>query len=161
MAAVLNEITQLANGFPHYAHLLGLCIARACQLREIKEMDFRTFQSLVCSLAVEDAVETYRNAFTTATRTSKLSRYPKILCACAYAKHDDNSVFRATDVVEAMQTIFHDSMSVPSVVPALGEFCTPERGAVLSKVPVGDRSHYKFTDPMIRPFLRIKSKSLI
>ena len=113
------------------------------------------------SLAVEDAVETYRNAFTVATRTSKPSRYPRILSACAYAKHDDNGVFRATDVVDAMQRIFQDAVSVPSVVPALGEFCNAERGPILSKVPVGDRSHYRFIDPMFRPFLRIKAKSLL
>ena len=27
VSAVLDEIAQLANGFPHYAHLLGLSIA--------------------------------------------------------------------------------------------------------------------------------------
>jgi len=160
-SGVLDAIAQLANGLPHYAHLLGLSIARACKLREVQKMDIQLFDSLGCSLAVEDAIETYRHAFTVATRTSKLSRYPRILCACAHAKHDDNGVFRATDVVEAMQNIFQDSISVPSVVPALGEFCNPERGLVLSKIPVGDRSHYRFTDPMMRPFLRIKAKALI
>ncbi len=68
VSAVLDEIAQLANGFPHYAHLLGLSIARACKLHETKKMDTKLFQSLACSLAVEDAVETYRNAFTVAHR---------------------------------------------------------------------------------------------
>lgn len=157
---VLSEIAQLANGFPHYAHLLGLSIARACSLRETSEIGLELFRSLACKLALEEAIETYRNMFTLATRTSKTSRYPRMLCACAFAHHDDQGVFRATDVADAMRQVFQESVTVPAVVPALGEFCRPERGPVLVKVPVGDRSHYRFADPLMRPFLRIKARSL-
>lgn len=156
--AVLTETANLANGFPHYAHLLGLSIAKACTIRGVKHIDMRLFREFACSLAIEDAIETYRNAFSKATRTSKPSRYTQILCACGHARHDEQNVFRATDVVDAMKAIFSEDLTIQAVVPALGQFCSNERGPILEKVPVGDRSHYQFVDQMMRPFLRIKAK---
>lgn len=159
-ADVLDEITVLANGFPHYAHLLGLSISKASELRSAKRITIKLFRDLTCSLAVEDAIETYRSAFMLATRTSKPSRYPQLLCACGHASCDEQGVFRATDVVDAMKAVFKEDLTIQAVVPALGEFCDKDRGPILLKVPVGDRSHYRFTDPMMRPFLKIKAKAL-
>ena len=159
--SVLDEVAFFANGFPHYAHLLGLSIARACEIRETDTITKNMFDTLACNLAVEDAIETYRSAFSRATRTSKASRYPAILCACAHAQCDEQGVFRATDVADAMKTVFVDPVSIQTVVPALGEFCNDHRGNVLRQVAVGDRSHYCFSDQMMRPFLRIKARNII
>jgi hypothetical protein len=156
---VLDEVAHLAGGFPHYAHLLGLSIAKACSIRDTDSATLELFGELACSLAIEDAVETYRQAFGKATKTSKQSRYPQILCACGAARHDENGVFRATDVVEAMADLFAEQVTVQAVVPALQAFTEEERGAVLCKVPFGTQSHYRFREPMMRPFLRIKTRA--
>lgn len=113
-----------------------------------------------CNLAVEDAIEKYREAFTLATRTVTPSRYPRILCSCAFAQHDDRGVFRATDVVDAMRVVFNEFTTVQAVVPALGHFTTPDRGKVLEGINIRGRKQYRFDDPMMRPFLRIKAQSL-
>lgn len=157
---VLTEVATLAGGFPHYAHLLGLSLAKACISRDTTTVDSGLFEGLVCSMAVEDAIESYRQAFSQATRTIQLSRYPQILCACAYAEHDDRGIFRATDVAEAFSYLFGENLAVQSVVPALGEFSSEGRGPVLQKIKHGNRSHYRFCEPMMRPFLRIKAKSM-
>jgi hypothetical protein len=157
---VLDEVASLSAGFPHYAHLLGLCIAKACLIHDTDAIDTPLFDDLVCNLAVEDAIETYRQTFTTATRTSQMSRYPNILCACGASNHDDNGVFRATDVVEAMNTLFDESVTLQAVVSAFKAFTKPERGMVLDEVPVGKVTHYRFREPMMRPFLRIKARTL-
>ncbi len=157
--SVLDEAAFLANGFPHYAHLLGLSSAKVCLKADTKQLTEEVFH-LGCRLSVEDSIEKYRDAFAQATVTTQLSRFPMILCACGMARHDERGVFRATDVVEAMKNVFRDEVSIPAVVPALGKFCGNERGQVLEKVPVGKRSHYRFRDPMMRPFLRIKTRTL-
>jgi hypothetical protein len=156
---VLQQIAFLSAGFPHYGHLLGLSIAKACLIRDTKTIDLKLFDELACSLAVEDSVETYRNSFSKATRTSKQSRYPQILCACGIASHDERGVFRATDVVEAMLSLFKETVNVQAVVPALQAFTDADRGAILDKVPFGTQNHYRFREPMMRPFLRIKGRS--
>lgn len=159
-AAIAIEVAILANGFPHFAHLLGLSIAKTCVLLQTIQLNLQQFQTYACPTAVDDAIEIYRDAYSSAVRTSKSSRYPQILCACAHAKYDDQGVFRATDVVGAVADIFGERVTVQSVVPALGEFCQPNRGPILEKVRLGSRNNYRFRDPMMRPFLRIKSKTL-
>lgn len=157
---VLNEVAFLSAGFPHYAHLLGLSIAKACLIQDTAVMNRVLFDDRVCSFAIEDAVESYRQSFTKATKTAKQSRYPQILCACGGASHDENGVFRATDVVEAMQQMFNETLTVQAVVPALQAFTEADRGAALDKVPFGTQSHYRLREPMMRPFLRIKARAL-
>ena len=157
---VLTELALLADGFPHYAHLLGLAIARACYTTNKLHMDRSTFDQLACSLAIEDAVDTFRRKFASATLTTRVSRYPQILCACAWAEATEHGVFRASSVVEAFSAMFEEEVKMQAVVRALGEFTTPERDSVLSKIKVGKNHHYRFTEPMMRPFLRIKAKTL-
>ncbi len=157
---VLNQVAMLSNGYPHYAHLLGLSATKACLQQRTRRITSELFKT-GCEFAIQDAIEKYRDAYAKATATTKPSRYPKILCACACADQDDRGVFRATEVVEAMHRVFGQRVTVQAVVPALGEFCAPARGQVLSKVPVGKRSHYRLSDQMMRPFLRIKAQSLL
>ena len=115
-----------------------------------------------CYLAIEDSIQTYRDSYLKSTRTYAQSRYPKILCACGYANLEEDGIFRATEVLETVKAIFKDStITIQSVVPALGEFCKPERGSVLSKVSFKGRNQYKFTDPMMRPFLKMKAVTLL
>lgn len=157
---VLSEVAQLANGFPHYAHLLGLSSVKVCFKDETDQLDMDVF-TRGCDLAIQDAIEKYREAFSSATATTKASRYPSVLCACAFARHNERGVFRATDVVDAMWQVFRELVTVQAVATPLGRFCAQDRGRILEKVPVGNRSHYRFTDPMMRPFLKIRAKGLL
>ncbi len=159
-SSVLGEIAQLAGGFPHYAHLLGLGIAKACLIRDTKVATQELFDNFACELSIEEAIDTYRDIFSQATRTTKPSRYPAILCACGVADHDERGIFRATDVVEAVFRLFEVNLTVQAVVPALQAFTEEDRGRVLTKVPIGSQSHYRFREPMMRPFLRIKARTL-
>jgi hypothetical protein len=157
---ILDQVPLLANGFPHYAHLLGLSAAKACIKNNTHTLTPQLFQ-VACDFAIQDAIEKYRDAFSDGTATTQPSRYPKILCSCGYAEHDDRGVFKATDMVDALRRVFKEELTVQSVVPALSEFSSDNRGAILTKVPRGNRSHYRFTDPMMRPFLRIKAALLL
>lgn len=157
---VLQEIELLADGYPHYAHLLGLGSVKAMIRKDESAIDVEMFQ-VGCDIAVQDAIERYREAYAVATSTSQASRYPEILCACGYANHDERGVFRASDVVEAMRRVFNQPLTVQAVVPALGAFTSADKGSVLEKVAVGQRSHYRFSDPMMRPFVRVKAQSIL
>jgi len=157
---IADEVARLADGYPHYAHLLGLNSAKACIKNDSLELTRDLFQ-IGCDLAIQDSIEKYRMVFSCATATAQASRYPEILCACALADGDDRGVFRATAVVDAMNLVFNAEVKVQSVVPALGEFCSLKRGPVLEKVQVGNYSHYRFCDSMMRPFLRIKAQAML
>lgn len=156
---LMDEIVLLCDGFPHYAHLLGLAIARACDTDSVTHVSNHTFDR-ACASAVSDAIETLKEGFSQATSTAKPSNYPRILVGCGYAHHDDRGVFRATDVVNAVADFFGDDLSVPRVVPALSAFASRDRGPVLQTISVAGRNQYRFVDPMMRPFLKIKGRSM-
>jgi hypothetical protein len=157
---VMAHFPTLTSGYPHYAHLLGLCCTKVCMQNSTNILTHELF-TLGCNLAVADAIEKYRDAYAEATMTSQASRYPIILCACGYADCDARGVFRATDVVDAVKEVFNLDLAVQAVVPALGEFLTERRGRVLEAVPVGKRQCYRLSDPMMRPFLRLKSRDVL
>lgn len=153
--SVVEQIPRLAGGFPHYAHLLGLACVKAVAHAEVNIVSHVHFDQ-ACAYALADAVEKYRDAFARATATTQASRYPKILAACGHAKMDGRGVFRATDVVDAFKSVFDEALSVQAVVPALGEFLSDGRAEVLKAVSIGGRQCYKFSDPMMRPYCRLK-----
>lgn len=157
---VVRQVPILAGGFPHYAHLLGICAAKACIENGTTLLTTGLFD-VACNFAVEDAIEKYRDAYAKATATTQTSRYPAILSACGYAHSDSRGVFRATDVVDAIQEVFNEAVSIQAVVPALGEFLSERRAAILKAVKVGGRQCYRFKDPMMRPFCRLKARDLL
>lgn len=157
---VLDQVAALSGGFPHYAHLLGLCSAKACAENDSFELTDELF-NVACNMAVEDAIEKYRDSYAKATATTQSSRYPQILAACGYAHTDSRGVFRVTDVVDAIREVFNEIVSVQAVVPALGEFLKERRAAVLKSVQVGGRQCYRFKDPMMRPFCRLKARDIL
>ncbi len=158
--AVQRAFPELVGGFPHYAHLLGLCSAKACINNMQPALSSELFD-VACNLAVEDAIEKYRDAFAQATATTQSSRYPAILASCGYAATDARGVFRATDVVDALRTKLKQRVTIQAVVPALGEFLTNSRAHVLRAINVGGRKCYRFSDPMMRPFCRLKAREIL
>jgi energy-coupling factor transporter ATP-binding protein EcfA2 len=158
--SVVAQVPKLAGGFPHYAHLLGLACAKAVIYSNGASVGHVNFDQ-ACSIALQDAIEKYRDAFARATATTQISRYPRVLAACGYAQTDGRGVFRATDVVDAFRSVFGDSLSVQAVVPALGEFLSLERAGVLAPVTVAGRQCYRFADPMMRPYCRLKGLELL
>jgi len=60
-----------------------------------------------------------------------------------------------------VKEVFNMDLTVQAVVPALGEFLSDGRGRVLEAVPVGKRQCYRLADPMMRPFLRLKSRDVL
>lgn len=156
---VSKAVPELAGGFPHYAHLLGLCAAKVCINNMQPKLSEQLFD-IACNLAVEDAIEKYRDVFAQATATTQSSRYPAILASCGYAITDVRGVFRATDVVDALRTKLNEKVTIQAVVPALGEFLSESRAHVLKAIKVGGRKCYRFADPMMKPFCRLKAREI-
>lgn len=157
---VANLAAHFTGGFPHYAHLLGLSSVKACAENNTYDLTPDLFD-VACNMALEDAVEKYRDDYAKATATTQASRYQSILSACGYAHTDIRGVFRATDVTDAIYEVFGEKLTVQAVVPALSQFLQNQRASVLKAIKVGGRQCYQFRDPMMRPFCRLKAHELI
>lgn len=156
-AVLINEAVVMCDGFPHYAHLIGQSIASVLLSENVLTVTPEIFERS-CGVAVDDAAESLNAAYAKAVATAKKSKYPIILQACGLAKHDDRGVFRASEVAEAASELSGDSVTIPAVTPALGAFTSDERGNILETVVVSGRNQYRFRDPMMRPYLRLKAR---
>lgn len=160
-AEVLAAVVRLSDGFPHYAHLLGLSAARAANQMRTKTVDQKLFEEVACPMAVSDANDTFRQTFADATRTTNVSRYPQVLCACAFAESDERGLFKTGDVADAMRDVFGEDVRPHSSKGVLGRLAAADRGDVLTKVRIKNVNFYQFKEPMMKPFLRIKARELI
>ena len=155
----LWRISYLASGLPFYAHALGQASAlKAIERRSTKITEDLVNESIDDSF--EDLDQSLIDAYVKAiTETRKGNIFKLVLAACALADHDDLGRFSAASVERPLSAIMGRAMSAPSFSFHLNELCKDERGLILTKT--GSRSHfrYRFNQPMIQPYIIMKSLS--
>lgn len=147
---------RFAQGLPHYAHLLGqnagLCAAN--DGREVVSVDdvYRAVEK-----AVEKAQESIKNAHYEATVSPKKnSLYAQVLLACALAQPDGRGFFPAADVREPLSKIMGRRYEIPAFSQHLNDFCDRKRGAILEKSGTPRRYRFRFTNPLMQPYIIMK-----
>jgi Cdc6-like AAA superfamily ATPase len=160
---VVAQIVQISQGLPHYTHLVSLYAARHALEHEsvsVNEDDL----SHGLQASVENAHHSLKTQYHAATSSShKSALFEQVLLACALAKKDQLSFFRAADVEGPLSAIMKKSYDVPAFARHLSEFCTQPRASVLEKQGVSRRMKYRFSNPLIEPFIVIngRARSLI
>jgi hypothetical protein len=155
----LWRITYLAGGLPFYAHALG----QAAALHAIEQRSlYITEQTIEAAVprCLEDLDHSILDAYVKATvETRKGNIFKGVLAACALADQDELGRFSAARVEGPLSHILNRPMKAPSFSFHLNELCTHERGNILEKA--GTRSHFRFRfiEPMMQPFIIIKSLS--
>lgn len=147
-------------GFPHYAHLLGRGIAKAALELKIPSIDIRAFNGIACEYAVANAEESLRQALETATQTNRRRHYQKVLCGCANVRPEREGGFEAADVSNNIFELFGENIETKQLYPILRSFTQEKRASVLTKFKSGTKMLYQFSNPLMRPFLRIRSRSM-
>ena len=151
-----HKIAELSQGLPPYTHRIALHAIRHA-IRDRR----RTVTSDDVKRAIRDAVENaqqslrdnYRRAVSS-PQTDNL--FGQVLLACARAETDDFGYFAAADVREPMSRIMKKRYEIPSFARHLHSFCQPERGCVLRKEGEKHRYRYRFSDPLMQPFVIMK-----
>ena len=151
-----RRIVGLSQGLPPYTHRLALHATRSAireQRRIITEADTR----LAIRDAVENAQQSLRDNYRKAVSSPQTgSLFGQVLLACARAKTDDFGYFAAADVRKPMSRIMGKAYEIPSFARHLNSFCLAERGPVLRKEGEKHRYRYRFTDPLMQPFVIMK-----
>jgi hypothetical protein len=73
--------------------------------------------------------------------------------SCALAPIDDLGFFAAADVREPLREITGKNYNSPSFSQHLNEFSDKKRGRILRKVGERRRYRYRFSDPLMQPFV--------
>jgi Cdc6-like AAA superfamily ATPase len=149
----LHQIKTLSKGLPHYAHLIGLHATRDALDKHSLNITDENLKNAI-KKAIEDCQHSIRTNYHKAIRsTKKVNLFEDVLLACAMAEVNELGEFAAQDLRAPMLKITGKSYGIPSYAQHLAEFCDAKRGNILIKTGERKRFRYKFTDPLMQPFI--------
>ena len=149
--AALDKVTELSEGLPHYTHLLGY---HASQRVVADDRNGITLPDI--DAAIQQAVETHtiRSDYQRATRSTRAETlYPHVLLACALAQKDALGAFPAGAIRLPLERITGSYYEIPAFAPHLKKLLEPERGSVLRRDGEPRRYFYRFTNPLMQPYV--------
>jgi hypothetical protein len=152
-ADVIDRIAVLTQGLPHYVHLLGLNATRAALDSRSLNIDLTSLESAI-NKSIEAAQQSIRSAWHQAiTSARKDNLFADVLLSCALAETDDMGRFAAQDVRGPMQVVTGQNYDIPAFAQHLNDFSDAKRGNILKKMGVSHRFRYRFTNPLMPPFV--------
>ncbi len=155
--AALARITLLSRGLPHYTHLLARLAARNAIDDGVMRITWLHVEVATIQ-AVNEAQRTTSTAYHAATSSQrKDALYRYVLLACAMAQTDELGFFAPADIRAPLNQLMKPKVyDIPNFQKHLNEFCDRKRGAVLHKEGISHRYRYRFSDPMMQPFVMMK-----
>lgn len=152
----LHEISRLAQGLPHYAHIFGLHAARVAidrQSVDIKQTDMPD----TIDRALLDIQASIKSDYVLATSSArKDALYKQVLLSCALTECDELGYFYPADVAAPFSRIMKSKRKTDSFIRHLNEFSDAKRSEVLEKDERTTKTRYRFRNPMLQPYVLIK-----
>jgi Cdc6-like AAA superfamily ATPase len=148
-----SRIEMLAQGLPHYAHLVGLHAVRAALDDHTLTVTLDAVSSAVAR-AVGGTQQSVLSVYDIAIRSARKDNlFSDVLLACALAETSELGYFAAQDVREPLRKITGKPYEITSFAQHLNEFCDKKRGPVLHKDGVPRLYRYRFINPLLQPFI--------
>ena len=151
-----SEIACLSQGFPSYTHRLGLYASRSAigeKRDKVGDLDVKHAIKKTVEETEQSLLDDYQKAVTS-PQTKNL--YERVLLACALAEIDQFGFFKAADVKKPMSKIMGKKYEIPSFAKHLSDFCDQSRGGVLKRTGAKRKYSYRFTSPLMQPFILMK-----
>lgn len=153
------EIAMMCQGFPHYAHALGLYATRACLDRNSLNITHTDVDSAIKS-ALLDVDQTIRSVYDKAIFSpQKDTLHAQVLLACALANTGEFGYFTASAVREPLSDITGKSYDIPGFSRHLKDFSGESRGKILQKEGVTRKFRFRFRNPLMKPLIIMKGIS--
>lgn len=149
----LERIVLLSQGLPHYTHLLSLYACRATLDEKQLTVTMLSVEKSI-DKAITGANQTIRTAWHHAISSPRKDNlFSKVLLACALAETDELGYFAAQDIRAPLAKITGKHYEIPSFAQHLNEFSDDKRGKILLKVGEKRKYRYRFTNPLMQPFV--------
>jgi hypothetical protein len=152
--AAIDQITVLSEGLPHYTHLLGLHAGQLAVQNDRTEISVGDVQG-----AIPKAVDrhTILNDYQQATRSARRDAlFTEVLLACALAPKNQLGFFTSGAIRDPLEAIAGRRIEIPAFSNHLSQFLEPQRGGVLQREGTSRRFFYRFTDPILQPYVVLK-----
>jgi Cdc6-like AAA superfamily ATPase len=153
--AAVDTIALLAQGLPHYAHLLGQISGRIA-LDDLRTTVRAGDVDAAVAEAIEKTQQTVLEAYSQATAETRATLYPKVVLACAMARGDEFGFFGAGDVRETLGELAGKSYDTRAFNRHLDELAGPERGNLLQKRAGVGTARYRFGNPLLQPYVLMR-----
>jgi hypothetical protein len=153
----LWRVAFLSSGLPFYSHALGQSAAIAA-IEKKQTTIVETHVDLSIPSSFTDLDQTLIDAYVKATIESRKGNiFKEVIAACALAEQDELGRFSSAGVEAPLSYILEREMKIPSFAFHLNELCGPDRGEILKKAERVGRLRYRFNEPMIQPYIILKS----
>jgi Cdc6-like AAA superfamily ATPase len=147
----VRDIAALSEGLPHYTHLLGLHAGQHAVQDDRINITVADVQA-----AIPKAVDrhTILSDYQRATRSArKDALFAQVLLACALAPKNQLGFFTSGAIRDPLEVIAGRRLEIPAFSNHLSQFLEHERGAVLQREGSSRRYFYRFSDPILQPYV--------
>lgn len=151
----VDRIVALSEGLPHYTHLLGY---RAAELTVQADRDVVLLSDVDAALPRAIEGHTIQSDYVKAVRSSQPGNlYREVLLACAVAPKNSLGYFTSGQVRDPLEVIVGRRLDIPAFAKHMKEFLDPNRGSVLRREGKPRGYSYRFSDPMMQPYVIMSS----
>lgn len=156
--SVKDKIIEYSSGFPHYTHAICKSAAYFAITSNSNTVSIEHFTYAV-KKGIQTTSQSLRASYQKAIITSKgPSHFEEVLAACALSDLDEYDCFTNSG------TLLHfkgkkkskSSMTTKDLRYYLDALCKKEKGDILEKIGQGSNIKYKFRNPIMRAFIRLK-----
>lgn len=154
--AAKSETAMICQGFPHYAHALGLHATRACLDRSSLTITHSDVDAAI-KAALVDVDQTVRSVYDKAVFSpQKDTLHAQVLLACALAKAGEFGYFPASAVRDPLSAITSKAYEIPGFSRHLKDFSEESRGRILQKEGETRKFRFRFRNPLMKPLIIMK-----
>lgn len=156
--AAANRIADLSQGLPHYTHMLAQ-IAGVNAVYAGEDVIALPGVEAAIEGALKNVQESVAKAYHKATFSAQANLYKQVLLACACAQGDDRGFFTAAALREPLSAIMGKRYDIPAFAAHLNALSDEKRGNVLKKEGIKKRFGYRFTNPLLQPYVLMRGLS--
>ncbi|MFJ6155758.1 AAA family ATPase [Pseudarthrobacter sp. NPDC092184] len=149
---LIDELVFFSDGFPYFAHLLGLELARAARRAGVDVVEDATVD-----LALKRAAKAVSSSYADRLRRAYEAGgdvQPRKRILGLLAKSNER-VWTGSDVVDLWEATYDKRPNYSFLHSALGQLSDEKYGNVLARTGPKRRYVFTFSDPHLRPYLRI------
>lgn len=151
-----EKIVNLSRGLPAYVHNLGKYAAESAVRNRRLNIEDKDVD-LAIDNVLKIVLHTIQEAYLAAVHSnSKNARYRHSLLACALATTDEAGYFVPSSVLDPLSKILGRPIVLSDMQKHLDRFLMKDHGQVLTRVGTAKRFRYRFTDPIMQPFVIMK-----
>lgn len=155
------KMIYLSRGLPNYTHLLAMHSATYSIDQKRLSVTHKDVDAAL-ERSVRELDQSNKEKYMSAIRSQRGedTLYPSVLLACALAPTDELGRFQQSAVTGPLNKL-NPGKNYQAATFALhmNALCMPERGSVLQKFGTPRNYRYRFTDPMLQPYVILKALS--